>query len=171
MITERYFDWLHLTVEHPFRDYVKLLRVMFETEFVALIPNDQNRAEDVEELRRTFMYEMSENEELDIPVSVLEVMITLSERMYDLTYDPETMDHKPHSWFWTLVSNLELADYEDQEWGPASGEEIEHILKTMINRNYAYNGSGGLFPLAYPEQDQRDVELWYQMQYWVADLV
>ncbi len=54
----------------------------------------------------------------------------------------------------------------ERRWGAA---EIDDILERLIWRQYQEDGQGGFFPLAWPEQDQREVELWYQMNAYLAE--
>ena len=41
--------------------------------------------------------------------------------------------------------------------------EADGGLDGFINRQYEANGEGGLFPLKGVCEDQREVEIWYQM--------
>jgi hypothetical protein len=57
--------------------------------------------------------------------------------------------------------NLELNPYNDRD-----GVDEAHVTETLdrvIYRNYESNGHGGFFPLEDPDEDQRRVELWYQL--------
>jgi hypothetical protein len=39
----------------------------------------------------------------------------------------------------------------------------------VIHRYYQPNGHGGFFPLENPQDDQRHVELWYQLNEYVME--
>ena len=43
------------------------------------------------------------------------------------------------------------------------------ILNKIIDRGYSRRGVGGLFPLKYSKNDQRKVELWYQMHSYLIE--
>jgi hypothetical protein len=47
---------------------------------------------------------------------------------------------------------------------------VEDILDTCIWRTYQPDGQGGFFPLAWPEEDQTKVELWYQIAAYIDEL-
>jgi hypothetical protein len=47
--------------------------------------------------------------------------------------------------------------------------KVKSILERVKNRDYETDGHGGLFPLRNPPEDQRQVELWYQMGHWMAE--
>jgi hypothetical protein len=44
---------------------------------------------------------------------------------------------------------------------------VDEILERVIGRTYRPDGRGGFFPLRYAEKDQREVELWYQLNAYV----
>jgi hypothetical protein len=43
-------------------------------------------------------------------------------------------------------------------------------MERCVWRTYEPNGVGGFFPLENPNEDQREVELWYQMSAYVDDI-
>lgn len=61
-LDELYFTWLYSQVgsvkdRNPSRSYWKILRKLFTKEFVWIVPNDDNRAEDGRDLRLEFLEE------------------------------------------------------------------------------------------------------------------
>lgn len=163
-LDELYFEWLYGQVgevdsRDPTTQYWKLLKILYEKEFVWIVANDDNRAEDGRELRIDF------ERELGIKVtdpgwkrmscSFLELLIGLARRLAFET------DGQPAFWFWHLINNLGLSRFRDGRRIPA--DKVDDILETVIWRNYEPDGRGGLFPLQHPTEDQRDVELWYQL--------
>jgi hypothetical protein len=88
---------------------------------------------------------------------MLELLIGLSRR---LSFEAEG---EPRDWFWDLINNLGLTHVNDQQYTAFVRDEIDDALERVIWRTYAKNGRGGLFPLQNVNQDQRDVELWYQL--------
>lgn len=169
-LDELYFNWLCGQVGESVerkssRSFLNILRKLFTTEFIYLIPNDDNRARDGRNLR----YEFVDDLELEVPedwmdqgCSILELIIGLSRR---LSFE---LEGEPHLWFWRLVENLDLEQYNDST--PFPEKHVDHILSNLIWRTYKPNGRGGLFPLkARGGPDQRDVELFYQMQAYVLE--
>jgi hypothetical protein len=163
-LDELYFKWLYsqvgsVRIKNTSRTHWKLLRQLYTKEFVWIIPNDDNRAEDGRDLR----YEFIEKEELDyvdpnwldLGCSMLEMLIGLSRR---LAFESEG---KPSDWFWHLLKNLKLNDYTDDSDLPY--DKVDDTLNRIIWRTYSRTGNGGLFPLRKPNKDQRDVEIWYQL--------
>jgi hypothetical protein len=48
--------------------------------------------------------------------------------------------------------------------------KVHHILERLIWRQYREDGLGGFFPLNWPDKDQTQVEIWYQMQKYVTEI-
>lgn len=164
-LENKYFEWLYSRVELPHHPCWSLARQLHKKEFIWIVPNDDNRVEDGRELRYVFSHEtrtMLTPDWHGFGVSMLEMLIALSER---LAFQAERTTRE---WFWELMENVGLADYLDARYTKRKEREIDRILDRIIWRTYSYSGEGGLFPLEYPTQDQRKVELWYQMNAYIV---
>lgn len=174
-LDERYFDWLYSQVSSvrltdPNLTYRNLLHFLHTKEFVWLVPNDDNRAEDGRELRYEYLsaegVRINERDPywIDFACSMFELLVGLSRR---LSFDT---DISPRVWFWELITNLELDIYNDSvPFTCDVVDDIDAVLDRVIWRTYEYNGGGGLFPLIRPEKDQRKVELWYQLSFYIIE--
>lgn len=171
LLDEDYLTWLYsqvadATVENPELTYWKLLKYLFTEEFTWSVPNDDNRLEDGKALRLEFvdtgMYQNVPDDWFELPCSVLELMVGLARR---LEFEA---DGKAHYWFWRMMENIRLNKYCDS-WR-LQKKTIEHIISRVMLREYKADGQGGFFPLKYPEKDQRQVELWYQLSAYVLEL-
>lgn len=164
-LDELYFVWLTKKVggpngKSPNRRYFRMLRQLYSKEFIWVKPNDDNRAEDGRDLRIKFI----DQEDLDdvdpywlnMGCSVFEMLIALSHRLWFMT-DGYSNSKDSQEWFWVLIENLGLIDTK------VKNDEIDKILDRLIWRTYESDGTGGLFPLNKAHNDQRKVELWYQM--------
>ena len=163
-LDELYLSWLYSQVaeideESPRRTHWGLLKQLYKTEFIWLIPNDDNRVADGKELRYEFLEEHGfhevDREWMELGCSFLEMLIGLSRR---LCFEAGGSDR---GWFWHLIRTLDIHRYTDDRRIPS--DRIEDILNTVIWRTYDRDGTGGLFPLRHSRRDQRRVELWYQM--------
>jgi hypothetical protein len=168
-IDNLYFNWLYakvcdISVHSPSLKFTNLLRELHHIEFVWLILGDDNRAEDGCDLRMEFLREsqiepndvwMSEN------CSVLEMMIAFSRHAAFQT------DKYPKDWFWIMLDNLKLSEFNDARRHNAS--LIRDIIDVFLWRTYDFSGAGGMFPLRSAEVDQRGIELWYQFHAYVFD--
>ncbi len=164
-IEETYFNWLCAKVVDQFPPiYTGLMRVLFQTEFVWLHPMDHNRAEDGVELRTYFLNETGLQLEQDwffLPCSMLEFFIAFAIRGEWQTDEPLRI------WFWRFMAHLRLDEFRrvSEDEVPA----IMEIISTLVYRTYSQKGVGGLFPLVKPKEDQRQVELWYQLFAWMDE--
>lgn len=174
----RYFDVLYDIVAADREDitdmsYRMLLGVLDGVEFKDTRGIDNNRINDAQELRADLIAEMDLDHTAVRPfpnVSMLEVMISIADRLGQITGDEDTA-----FWFWEMVSNLVLDGIDDTEfWSDPEGyeEEILDRADDVININYDRDGLGGLFLLreGVAPQDMRDTELWYQMQYYANEV-
>lgn len=175
-LDESYFVWLYRQVasvrlKNPARTYWSLLRHLFRKEYVWLVPNDDNRVEDGRDLRYEFFETDGiepDPEWLGIGCSMLEMLIGLSRR---LAFEAEG---ESAGWFWQLIENLDLRQYNDNNYDDRDKElflKIDETIDQVIWRTYDFNGTGGLFPLTDPQEDQRDIELWYQMSRYLLERV
>lgn len=158
VVDSDYYDWL-LDKIHYEDGYDTELEILFDEPFIWSVANDDNRAKDGVILRSVFMSEENRSTEPceDRVCTVLEMMIALAMRIEnDIMWDGET--DRTSDWFWMMFRNLGLDE-------TVSGKEVHDILDRFLYRKYAYNGSGGLFPLGKnATEDQRKVEIWYQAQ-------
>lgn len=173
-VDQVYFLWLASRVAFNYgknngKTYVDLAGQLHTKEFVWVVANDDNRLEDALALRHLFISESGITKygnflNNDPPLSVLEVIVGLSQRC------AFTDGGNPRQWAWKLIENLDLSKLVD----PMSAEEqevVDDILETLIYRNYAMDGSGGFFPLRHPKENQKEVEIWYQMNAYIEELM
>lgn len=160
-----YFNWLCAKVlprEAP--NYIGLMRILYNTEFVWVVSGDKNRAEDGLELRLYFLRETHLDKDeawYYSPCSVLEALIAFSQRASFQTDTPA------YDWFWVFIDNLGLHDY--RRVSKTDESKINDILNRFLYRTYDQKGDGGLFPMRRPNYDQREVEIWYQFYEYLED--
>lgn len=176
--SQGYFNWLCSKVQHKNKrlNHKALLNLLYEKPFRWSVDYDGNRCDDGLELRDLYIQEFDVDEShlevkyfLKRPCSVLEVLVAIARRMYDLQYilsDP--VDHT-NRWFHELLGNLQLERFSD-DISPVQEAEIDDILEIWLGRTYDEHGFGGIFPLKKrPLKDQTRVELWYQMMLYLAE--
>lgn len=170
-LDEQYLRWLYsqvsrVTAKNPQKTYWTFLRKLKGIEFVWFVPNDDNRIVDGKHLRFEFLEELklkADDVWLDAGCSMLEMLIGLSRRLAFETED------EPRDWFWRLIDNLDLSDLNDKDYNRYSDLDVFEAMQKVIWRTYSSNGDGGLFPLDGPHQDQRKVEIWYQMSAYLLE--
>lgn len=159
----RYLNWLCNKVgvrrnspSHETLAGLYLMPYYSEVEF------DENRAEDGIYMRSEFSFDHDTSdipeEWFDEPCRFLEMLVALSERM------GMHVDKTTPSTFWHLMRNLGIARNDS-----VSITELGRIVEAVNDRAYSEDGSGGLFPLKVATTDQRDVELFRQMQDYIME--
>ena len=171
-IDDRYFEWLYSLIgavgnRNPERSYWNLTKRLYVKEFVWLIQNDDNRLEDGRDLRQEFLdtQEMAEPDPswMGLGCSMFEMLIGLARR-------GSFQDGRdPVEWFWEMMTNLGLSEFTDSKYDADVEALIDGVLDTVIFRTYDAKGHGGLFPLKHTREDQRRVEIWYQLSAYLAE--
>ena len=163
VVDNAYYEWLLNKIDYN-DGYDTELETLFHVTFTWNVANDDNRAKDGIILRSVFMSEEDWSTEPceNYDCSVLEMMIALAMRIEnDIMWDGET--DKTSKWFWIMFRNLGLDE-------TMSSAEVYDILDRFLLRKYAYDGTGGLFPLGKnATEDQRNVEIWYQAQSYLME--
>lgn len=172
LLDELYLEWLYSQVAAGIdkstvrpTTYWRLLKQLFDKEFVWVVPNDDNRLEDGRDLRYEFIEDQG-IQDVDphwvrLGCSMLELLVGLARRLSFVA------EGEPAGWFWHLIANLGLTKYTDR--ARLNEERIDELLDMVIFRTYRSNGWGGIFPLQDPQEDQRQVELWYQLSAYVLE--
>lgn len=169
---KKYFNWLLKRLKWKKKNYTKLLHFMFDTPFEVVLDRDENRLEDGRYLRNHFFLDNGiVGDFTDKPVSVLEVLIALADRI-DTEYLGNPSDPRPDIIFWEFLCNLGLntsAFQDNRIEYPSNKYRFESIINTFMYRNYAIDGQGGIFPLKNVNFDVADMELWEQMQAYLSE--
>lgn len=173
-ISEDYFEWICRTIHHAKRftnpySFNKLLRYLHDVEFTYSIPKDSNRAADGISLRYRFAYDTGcacADSYLEGPCSVLEMMVALSFAIEEVM-DDALMGDRTSQWFWGMITNLGLGSMMDNNY---DARYVEETVRRFLDRDYAFDGRGGLFTVRRCERDLRDVEIWIQAC-WFLDTI
>lgn len=170
-VSSEYFWWLLSLVNVTNREdpNIPLLRFLSVKKFFGRIPNDQNRAVDGLSLRQEFEY--MRNPKLaglgeQGFCSFLEMLVALARRIdYNMWEGGEETTSR---WFWEMIDNMQLkaVDENSSDYNDVIAHN-ERILENILDRRIGPDGSGGLFPLKRTNNDQREVEIWYQMMEYI----
>lgn len=170
-----YFDWMYQLVNdtrfHPGKiPFYELLYRLYEEEFTFLLPMDGNRAADGVNLRYRFGREKGIPDSWimdyidDRPCSILEMMIALSIKCEEqITCSLDDGD-EPGKWFWVMIESLGLDSMNDVHFRAA---KVDSVIDIFLNREYQSNGRGGLFRTHRTDVDMRDLEIWYQLCWYI----
>lgn len=165
-IENEYFDWLCAKVQKARSPHIyrKLLSVLYQTEFTWVVLGDKNRAEDGIELRLDFLRESNWGNDpqwFAQPCSVLEALVAFAFRAEYQT------DISAKDWFWEFLDNLDLGEY--RQVSNSDEIRINEIVEAFLWRTYDPSGYGGMFPMRWPKDDYRTVEIWYQFCAYLED--
>lgn len=166
-IVSRYFEWLCDKINAR-EGYSKLLWKLHSLQFRWSISNDDNRAIDGKILRDKFANDcgIADYSALNGPCSVLEMLVGLAIRCEnDIMNIWENGDNTAF-WFWQMIENCGLFEATDDNFDDIL---VEVTIDSILDREYNSSGIGGFFPLKNAQEDQREVEIWYQMSFWLEE--
>lgn len=169
-IDDEYFEWLcDIVCGNRFAkevSYRSLLACLHGIDFIYTIPKDGNRAEDGTDLRYRFAHDDADRY-LRGPCSVLEMLVALSIRCEETIMDDPSKGDRTGQWFWVMITNLGLGSMTDDRY---DDRVVYTNVDRFMHRSYDPDGTGGLFKIRNCEYDLRDVELWYQLC-WYLDSI
>lgn len=171
-----YFDWLCRKVGiGEEKSYYILAHTLHMMAFRpgSRIETDWNRAQDGLALRVEFMEKHGETGTAINrgPCSMLEFLVGLAKRMsFVMCEDEADVGEKTGHYFWKLIRNLRLLKLDDERYSMLNGDFfVQEAVDRVLLRTYEADGDGGLFPLRGDHGDQRNTEIWYQMQLWLGE--
>ena len=178
-----YFQWLCDLVrcDQDDKSYYNLLGMLYDTPFEVKIDNDSNRAVDGNEFKGAYILDIYGTEapkDADLyfrpeqNCSILEMIMGISKRMAFELAEDESEDCDFYKYFWEIIENLGLKQYDDDQFGDSLARckiEIREILNKLNERKYKKSGERGMFPLYRPQKNQKKVEIWYQMQAYINE--
>lgn len=177
-LVNEYFEWMYQLVctgvKLKNRTYKSLLRYLYSVDFTYTIPMDGNRAEDGVDLRYRFGYEHGYEDYViasyldNRPCCVLEMMVALAIRGEEHIMDDPDIGNRTGQWFWNMVNSLGLLSEDDSSF---DRKYVEHVIEKFLNREYEPDGEGGLFTFNNCKYDLRSVEIWYQMMWYLDNIL
>jgi len=177
-LKKEYFEWMYQLVcneKYSKRlSYRKLLTHLHSVEFIYIIDMDSNRAEDGIDLRYRFGYEHKYEHSIiatylnDRSCSVLEMLTALAIRCEEHIMDDPDIGNRTGQWFWNMIVNLGLGSMCDTKFDKCY---LDGVVSRFLNREYKRNGEGGLFTVKHCKNDLRTAEIWYQMCWYLDDIL
>ena len=174
LLLNEYFDWMYNLVfdEKYFREisYKKLLWRLHDIPFIYILDMDECRSEDGVELRHRFAYENHYldkemiAEYLEGPCSVLEMMVALSLRCEEEIMLNTDIGNRTGKWFWNMLVSLGLESMDDCDYNEMYTDDV---IDRFLYREYSPDGVGGLFTIDNSYEDLRNVDIWYQMLWYL----
>lgn len=172
-----YLEWLEsFTIDETMDDarrpsYKMLLRKLWDIPFKPSIGNDDDRAAEGLELRARYnsiLAKKSGEGEFVTPnvdaifgeCRVLEMLIALSMRMYDLMQDMDIYNSVSR-WFWNIMECVSFDYLDDDTWRTKvrCGDFVERIVCGIMDGHGHRGRPGGWFWI----NGWQSMEIWYQM--------
>ncbi len=172
-IKKEYFNHLVDLVcdkKHPKIDYIPLLELLHNMKFSVFVEKDENRVQDAKYLRvkwtdsegiLEYLYEFE-----DEKASVLEVLVSISDRLSFQIGDNTTNSHTLSDCFWEILRNLDIEKYYSSNYKPLN---VKEKVRNWMSRKIKKDGSGGIFPLKKPKEDQKSLQIWDQMNDYILE--
>ena len=174
-LNNEYFNWMADIIcgDRFAKDisYKKLLMHLHNTRFRYSIKRDSNRADDGVSLRYRFALSTGYDDihyYITEPCSVLEMMLALAIRCEENIMDDTAFGDRTGQWFWGMITNLGLGSMMDDQFDKLY---VEEVIDRFLDREYEPNGKGGLFTIRNCDCDLRDVEIWFQLCYYLDSII
>ncbi len=169
-----YFNWLKNLINPDGLPYNCLLEDLYNTDFVVVKDDDNNRVTDGTDLRYIFCEQQGMTPQdaffllddifRDKKCSVLEMMVAIANRMDESIMWNGTQ--RTHVWFFEMLNTMELLPYDDNNY---ESDMVQIIVQDMMQYNIQPDGRGGLFESPFEDVDMREHSIWYQMQIYIQN--
>lgn len=176
-MTEKYVEWImRKVIRNPLYDpyrYEKLIYELYDIPFAPGCAMDANRDADGRQLRIRYAREkhMDVMKSLpDLQSSMLEMMVGFAIRTYEEVMKGLPVEYSPDVIFWMMIENMGLDDMTDEDFDRA---RVQKAVDIAVNGPYDWDGTGGALFRIRPSESLRDfrmADIWYQMQWWAADV-
>lgn len=179
-LNNEYFNWMQdIVCADRFPNdisYRKLLMHLHNTDFRYSIRRDSDRADDGVSLRYRFALYYGYDEILANDIyryindscSILEMIVALAIRCEESIMDDTDFGDRTGQWFWGMINNMGLGGMTDDQFDKLY---VEEVIERFLDREYAPDGKGGLFTIRNCDRDLRDVEIWFQLCYYLDNII
>ena len=179
-IKEEYDNWIiGLTTDwcSNYGHYGRLMEFLHSIPFYSTvqIPLDRNRGADGKDLRLRFTESSKEYNYnhaylylMDFDATMLEVMAALAIKCEENIMHEIDLGDRSYEWFYGMLCSSGLYACYDENFD----ENLAYqIVDRILERKYSKNGEGGLFTLSNPPKDLRKVEIWYQLLWYLDEVL
>lgn len=179
-IKNEYDNWLiDLTTDwcSSYGNYGRLMEFLHSIPFYSTVqvPLDENRGADGKDMRLRFVEDTVEYNYNhvylylnDYEATMLEVMAALAIRCEENIMRDDDVGDRCDEWFYGMLCSSGLVACCDENFDE---NEAKEIVDRILERKYSRNGKGGLFTLSNPPKDLRKVEIWYQLLWYLDEVL
>lgn len=150
--------------------YGRLFDILHHIDFICVVERDENREADGVELRDDYNIpddfdDCLVDDFLERPCSVLEMMIALAIKVDDEFIGDPAEEH-PEEFFMEMIKNLGLDKFRGNRYKES---DVIRIIDRWLNREFDRDGTGSPFPVKESKRDQRELEIWDQMNAYLRE--
>lgn len=151
------------------RRYDRLFESLHGMDFIYCLDRDENREVDGLDLRDQYeipsIYREYDKDFYNKKCSVMEMLVALAIRVDDdIVGDPG--EEHPEEFFMEMIKNLGLGAHKDNRFRKA---DVECIIYRWMRRKFRSNGEESPFPVRDDPRDQRDLEIWDQVNSYINE--
>ena len=149
-------------------DHYNLARYLHTLPYRWTLQRDENRMYDGLNMRREYEDYLA-GRDGDIPgeeeeCSMLEFFVGFSHRLVRDMMSDEDFDRK--ELLGIMLNNIDIWRWDDSRWNKKAESDIKEAIDIWVDLDYNKHGEGGLFPIAEPYDDLREVDMWVQASWW-----
>lgn len=165
-----YLQWLiwRCGLEHE-KHYGRLFEALHDIPFIYCMDRDENREIDGMDLREQYEIPDCSNAVAEDfyaqKCSVMEMLVALSIRVDDdIVGDPG--EEHPEDFFMEMIRNLGLDRFKQNR---CRRGDVDRIVDRWMKRDFGPDGAGSPFPIHDDPRDQRDLEIWDQVNSYINE--
>ena len=143
--------------------YSRLLWKLHNTRFSSNQLMYANRIGDAFAYRRRNQFD-----DLVEPVGILEIMVSLADRIETDIMGGTVDRNRTAEWFWEMLRSLGLYGMDNEHYDESF---VRKVVSDFIHQRYSANGEGGLFTVSTPGVNMPQYELWYQANLHIAEVL
>lgn len=167
-IEQLYFRWLIQMVCSPYEieTYSMVLMNLHDTEFISEMEMDDNLIDNCYSMRDRFLDDNRLIADLDLPISILEIMVYISVEIEDTIMDNDAYGDRTGLWFWEMMDSLGLKNINNIKYDESV---VNDILEKFIYHKYNKSGKGGLFTVCKSRYNATTESIWNQAMIFLTD--
>lgn len=143
-------------------NYIQLFTKLHEIPFVCRRDLDQNRVQDARDYREKIARKYDVKYNTFYPISVLELLLSLSERFASTLFAPNDPDFNGQEELFSLfLENLGLFTYLDDD--NFDGNKVERICKRWMDLEYNNDGTNGNIVAKPGNRKLKSMDIWMQL--------
>lgn len=173
----QYIEWIALAKlkfnYQEFSKYNALIWALVDIPFDYVHPMDENRYNDGLGLRREFEnlteYDLSLESGYKERCTTFEMMAALAARCENQLMRDVALGDRSKMWFFEMCKNLDILKWDFEHLTYDYKDDICRKVGVWLSRKYEKDGRGGAFPLKNTSENQKNVQIWNQMNAYLGE--